>query len=582
MRRSPFLPSLLLVAACTSVTDAPDAQAPVTPPTPTTPTAEPTPAITPPVVTAPTPAAPPRLSVAFEGRCNNLAASVLDDQVLVHQVFRRDRPGDYEEHIALVRLDAQGVPAEPLPEPPPNISLSGVDGLHGRWPDQIFAAISVGSRGDYDTGFIRFDGKAWSSVHPFGPDDRVSGVRRWHQRSIVAIACSGECTTMKLPVVRGAPKGPRVDKLRAALAGCDEHTLVEVAAIETGDLVAVGRCDGSGDAGLVAARWKPDDLVGEVHRLAPAGFQLSRTRIAHDGRQDFWIAVAGSDREVLVHSTPGRWLAVEGPPGKALADLAVDPRGAAWVLRPDGLWRRDGEKWVAEDVGLSAMFDLLGVEQDTPWVRGDAIARGSVGGPWQRVEVPPSQFFPGRRLEVMSAEVDRGGDIWLDTQFTVIRKDRTAVGRYYNSVVTSRPVPRPLRCGEVLSEPLADAFVPWPAGFDASCQRPLVLLQGQKRWKPGNTYPSYGKALRGASDVGAPRFLELELGGKLLLGAIVDSEASARALVARARKAQRWQFPETVCGDPAALARAEVKLVRELAADLAAGKLSEVPLAASP
>lgn len=583
MHRPASLLSLLLAGGCTGVADAPDARVPVDPPTPIAAEPGPEPATTP-IVPAPAPAAPPRLSVAFEGRCGGLGTSVLDDQVLVHHAFRRER--GYEDRLSLVRLDAQGVPAEALPEPPPNtarqdVTLSGIRGLRGRWPDQVYAAISVGTRGDYDTGFIRYDGKAWSGVHPFGPDDRVTGVLRWHQRSIVAVACDGECKTMKLPVIRGAPKGPRVDKLRAALSGCDEHTLVEVAAIEDGDLVAVGRC-GSGDAGLVAARWRPDDLVGEVHRLADPGFSLALARIAHDGREGFWIGLSGDGREVLVHSTPGRWLAVAGPPGTGLADLAVDPRGAAWLLRPDGLWRRDGDTWVAEQVGLTRMVDLLGVEQDTPWVRGEAYARGVAGGPWQRVELPPSQFFPDRRLEVVDAEVDRAGDLWLDAEFTVIRKDRVAMGRYYNAVVTSRPIARPLRCGEVLSDSLGATFVPWPTGLDPGCQRPLVLLLGQSKWKPGNTYPSYGKALRGASDVGAPRFLELELGGQRILGALVDGDASAKALVARARKAQRWQFPETVCGDPSALAAADVKIVRELAVDLAAGKLSEVPIAATP
>ncbi len=163
---------------------------------------------------------------------------------------------------------------------------------------------------------------------------------------------------------------------------------------------------------------------------------------------------------MLVHSAPGRWDVVEGPPGNGLGDLAVDPRGAAWLLRPDRLWRRDGEKWVAEEVGLAAMQDLLGVEQDTPWVRGEAIARGSAGGGWQRVELPPSYFFPDRRLEVMDVEIDRAGDLWIDTQFTVIRKDKVEMGPYYNSVVSSKPVPRPLRCGEVLLEPLGAPFAP--------------------------------------------------------------------------------------------------------------------------
>ena len=109
-----------------------------------------------------------------------------------------------------------------------------------------------------------------------------------------------------------------------------------------------------------------------------------------------------------------------------------------------------------------------------------------------------------------------------------------------------------------------------------------MLLLTQKKWTPGNTYPSYGKALRGASDVGAPRFVELEAGGKLILGAIVDGESAAKALITRARKAQRWKFPETVCGDPAALASADFKIVRELAVDLTSGKLSEALPVAGP
>ena len=135
---------------------------------------------------------------------------------------------------------------------------------------------------------------------------------------------------------------------------------------------------------------------------------------------------------------------------------------------------------------------------------------------------PADPGAPDRRLEVMDVEIDRAGDLWIDTQFTVIRKDKVEMGRYYNSVVSSKPVPRPLRCGEVLLEPLGAPFAPWPQGFDASCQRPLVLLQNQRKWKPGNTYPKYGKAVRGASDVGAPRFVELEIGGKLVLGALAD------------------------------------------------------------
>ncbi len=586
MRPSSSVLLFMSLSSCTSVTDAPAAPPPVSPQEPATATPAPTPTPAEPIAATPVAAmpvaGPPHLAVAFEGRCGGLAASVLDDQVFVHHVSELLLPPGsdriYADHVLLARLDANGQPTETLPEPPPNavdpkIELSGLFGLAGRWPDQMYAAVSIGTRGDYDTGYIRFDGKTWAGVHPLGPEDHVTGILPWHDRSIVAVATVGERKVDRLPVIRGAPKGPRTDKLSAAMPSCERVTMVDIAAAPTGDLVALARCDYTTDLGLYAARWRPDDLAGEIKRLAPPGDGVGRSYIAHNGQQDFWIAFETT--KLLMHSTPGRWDPVEAPPGEGLAGLAVDPRGAVWFLRPGGLWRRDGDKWLAEDVQVAAMQDLLGVENDTPWVRGTTFARRSADGSWQRAELPTSAFFPERRLTAMSAEVDRAGDLWIDADFTVIRKVKNAVGRNYHSVVTSRPVPRPLRCGEVLLEALPTMFAPWPVGADATCQRPLVLLQRQKRWKPGNTYPAYAKAMRKATDIGAPRFVELEIGGTLVLGAIVDSLPAAKALTARARKAQRWQFPETVCGDPAALARADGKIVRELALDLAAGTLSE-------
>lgn len=603
----PYSPVLLFMSlsSCTDVADAPAESPPVDVLQPSIPRPEPTP--TPPVEpVAATPVAakpvaeapvvgPPRLSVAFEGRCSGLAASVLDEQVFAHHVTREDLPRgsdfDYQEHIALVRLDANGQPVETLPEPAPHtadaiVALSGLDALVGRWPDQVYAAVGIGSRGDYHTGYIRFDGKAWTGVHPLGPSSYALGIIPWHERSIVAVTYGGEPDVLRLPVVRGAAKGPRTDKLSAALVSCGGARLVDVAAVPTGDLVALARCDDYTDGSVFGARWRPDDLAGEIERLTDPAFGFQRGFIAHDGKQDFWLALVGTSN-VLIHNTPGRWDPVELPPGKGFADLAVDPGGAVWYLQPGGLWRREADRWVAEEVPLEGMRELLGVEQGTPWVRGTTVARGAAGGPWHRVELPSSVFFPGRRLEIDSAEVagaevDRAGDIWLDTNFTVVRKERTELGRYYGSVVTSRPVVRPLRCGQVLLAPMRAVFSPWPVGADASCQHPLVLLQPQTQWKPGNTYTTYARAMRGATDIGAPRFVELDLSGTLVFGAIVDSDPAAKALVARARKADRWQFPETVCGDPAALADADAKIVRELTLDLAVGTLSESSPAATP
>ncbi len=521
------------------------------------------------------PREPPRLRVAFEGRCSALRASVIDDQVLVHMRHRKydPQPPGFGDHLKIFRVEADGRPGEQLPIPPQytqtsEASLSGIFSFAGRWPDQVYASVWVGSRGDYGTGMIRFDGKAWSGVHPLDPYDQVRGVLKWHQRSIVAIACEGDCERTVMPVIRGAPKGPRTDKLR----GCESPWVHEAAAIEEGDFMAIVGCK----EGLFAARWKPDQAAGETKRLPDLfGAQGVAYHVEHDGKDTFWLAASSSEKSKLIRSAPGKQEEVELPAGKALVDLAVDRSGAPWVLRSDQLLRREGETWAAEEVQVGSMRQLLGVEQGTPWVVGEALARGGAGEPWQRVEMPNSAFFPDRRLKLEHAEIDRAGDVWLDAELTVFRKEKGGAARYYSSVVTSRPIAQPLRCGEVLDDQEIEDFGPWPAGLTESCQKPLVLLLGQDKWKPGNTYPSYGKALRGAKDVGAPRFVELELDGLRIFGAIVDSAASAQALVARARKAQRWKFPETVCGDDAELARVGVKIHRELVADLQAGKLTE-------
>ena len=567
------LPLALLVAC-----DNPEAppRVPATPAVTTTPDA-PTPEV---VVVAATPVVTPqpptRLHVAFEGRCGGLGSSIIGDQMFVH--YREVYPN---ARTVIARLGPDARPAERV-QPPRNdleYDLTAIEGMAGRWPNQLYARIGTGERGGYTNSYIRFEGTAWTHVEPFARGDAVLQLYPWHSGSILAVG-AGEDSATRLAVIRGAPKAPKQDAVRAALGGCVAR-MRDVAVLESGPLVGLWSCF-ENDTGLVAARFTPDDLKGTIHALL-GPTESAAGHLAHDGKDTVYVAVdpvgkSGAGR--LFVSTAAAWVEQPAPPSGGIRDLDVHPDGALWLLQDSAVTRRSGDAWVPEDPGLAQIIRLVGVDRGRPWAygtdAGDAktkIARRADDGRWERIELPHSALFPDQALEPWTFGVDAGGDLWIDASYSMKRRSDKSPKYRFNAVLTSRPVTAPMRCGETLGKPMTAEFADFPTGVDARCKTRLVLLQREVAWKDGETYAKLRKALRGASDVGAAQFSELEVGGDNFVAALVDTDAAAQSLLVRARKVRSYAFPEVLCGDPAILERAGVRVRRPLPIDLASGEL---------
>lgn len=560
---------LALFAAC----DRPPEPTAPPPPTANNAPAAPAPASEPaPVAVTPPPPAPAskQLRVAFEGRCTGLGASVLDGEVFVH--YREEYPN---RRTVIGRLGADGRPAEFLPVPREDLTadtLTGIDELAGRWPHQVFMRIGTGERGGYENSYLRLADGAWQRVDPFGAAGEVHRLYPWHSNSILAVGCGDEsCRDERWAVIRGAPKAPRLDGVKQALGAC-RHSLDAVRVLPTGPIVAVWRCDWARDLDpaladkRIAVRYTPEAPQGDVHAL-PGYKDLGSTTLADDGKDTVYIALTDSEHPgVMLASTPGGWREQIAPPPGGITDFVVDRNGEPWVLQWTTAWRLSKGAWVPEPIGLERMHGLLAMTTDAPIVRAETLARRDADGKWVPLAYPTSTLFADQRFTDIGAPyVDAGGDVWLSASYAVKRRSDKSPKYRFNAVLTTRPIDQPLRCGEVLGKPMKEPFAAYPTGVDGACKARLVLLQREAKWKPGETYPKLRKSLRGATDLGTPRYAELDIAGDLYVAAIVESDAAAQSLLVRARKLRAAAFPEVLCGDPAILERAGVQVVRELA-----------------
>jgi len=65
-------------------------------------------------------------------------------------------------------------------------------------------------------------------------------------------------------------------------------------------------------------------------------------------------------------------------------------------------------------------------------------------------------------------------------------------------------------------------------------------------------------------EIGAARFIEIEIAGAMFVGGYVDTEEAATALVLAARKLRSSSYPEVICGDPEVLTSVGATVHREL------------------
>lgn len=510
---------------------------------------------------------PTALHVAVEGRCRNMGASLVGDDVLVHydggEIVRLEPDGRAAERVS-VSLANQDPPSSwvrTLPE---------IEQLGGRYPDALFAEVMESGREGIRGGY-RHTSNGWVELRPF--KDSESGVDRlfaWYDRSLLAFGTVAEGGA-KFAVVRGKPKGPRFDRAMAK-AGCTTAEIVDIRVREEGDVVATWTCEGKH---VFVTQWRRDDLAGHTHDLGVAGNGWGRrndgSTIAFDGKDGFYV-VAESTK--LWHGHDDAWTEIPLPKGADVRTIAADPQGHAWIAG-SVLARHDGEAWTTIPVPEGKpVVELAGVEFGTPWFRTGGREYDGVGGRLWRLDgetpveitVPAAAFFEGEALRLGQLQFAGPDDVWAEAEFVVQRRGKGAPGRYYRAVLHSRPVEHPLRCGELVDgREITRSYVPWPTASGGACQSRLSLLMRRKAWDDANTYPKITKALRSVPGVEAVRFVEVEIGQDKFLGAIAADAALLGVVHKKTKKLRPNTFPETVCGDAAVLERAGVVVHREIA-----------------
>jgi hypothetical protein len=538
---------------------------------------------------------PDALHVAVEGRCEYMNVSVVGDAAFVAYggAFVQGGPPQAtpvkRDDLVAARIADDGSIAERLPsladnEVAPELGVYSISGFSGRWPDQLYAELEVGYRDSASTDLARLGPNGWTAVDPFGKAKQGSGdggapldvVHAWYDGSILAASEVGTWGgETRFAVVRGKPKGPKFAAAKAK-ASCKEPHVHTYLVREEGDVVAGWTCQDERSDGEWITHWPKADLDGKTTRVQ--GGKV--VALAHDGKNGFWVLVAGERSAKLLHGAGGDWSTVELPEKGRATHLAVDREGAPWVVQGTKLHRRDGDAWKTEELpGKGAVEQLVGVELGTPFLRrggtpaaepynmksgAQIFRRGD--SEWTAIAVPPSAFVAGKDVAIDEIVARGPDDVWAEGHYWVRRHGPKGPARAYRVVLHSRPVAHPLRCGEVLDGPLPSAFVRWPTAVNAQCKTRMTVLLHRDKWDDTNDYPKVRKAIKGVEGLDGARLLEVEMGAEKYLVALVATDATAAALHNKMRKI-RLQTVEIVCGDQAVLDAAGVKVHRELKLD---------------
>ena len=289
----------------------------------------------------------------------------------------------------------------------------------GRWPDDLFAIVDYAYR-DIDGVRIaaRKNGK-WTMIRMLGPNSVWGGVWPWANGSTLALVDAwkrnGTYET-RLPVVRGAGKGPSLDDLRSK-PGCKDVSFRAIDVSEQGPVTALAKCD---DWWL--ARWSPDDLQGSATAL---GGDIDGGEFELDADGNGYVSLYG----VGVHRLEdGGLTKLEGADARA-KDLAVDANGALWVASGGRVLRQSEDGWVQESI--EQVTTLSGVAGSSPLVvdsAGDLHGR-TEDGAWHPIAL--AQPDPkGTRVEVLQAEAAGMGDVWVAGKYSRYRKGRKVLRKF--------------------------------------------------------------------------------------------------------------------------------------------------------
>lgn len=440
--------ALTIVGGCTSDVrgsgsgDAAPAESPPVPTVEVAPGVHPEPAQPAPTKPRPIPgpmgvAKPPQLALALFGECRFPDVHVVGDEVFV------------QHRGSVHRMGPDGTPAETFPfelrYKDPEIegfepAATRFHEVGGRWPDQLYAVADYGMRDYQARKLARWNGSEWAFANVLGRRWTYNAVWPWHDNSILTLAHHWYDDSLRLGVVRGAGKGPKL-KLLMRKAGCLDldHRLDQVHVAPDGPVTAIASCKRT-----VLARWEPGDRDGTTHSLA--GNRSDDIYLGLDDSGNGYIHV-DADRSSLFRIVDGEVTKQPLPSLEPVTALAVSPANDPWIVADGVVQRREGEEWHVEELpGDEKVVALAGVAVSAPWLtRKDGTAWARLANEtWSTVDLP--EVGPERTDSVPVRIVVAGaGDAWVVAKYRKLRNGRKTMTQV-RAVYTERNVDSPHEC----------------------------------------------------------------------------------------------------------------------------------------
>jgi hypothetical protein len=535
------------------------------------------------------PSPPLTLSVVVEGRCPELGVSFLDNATLVHygHVPGSSDAGAARLVLAFLRddgtLDEDPKLGRGLMHRELDMTASAaldVESIGGSWPERV--TLSLRGEGGERVGSFSEE-RAWRGDH-WEDAPRVARETpstRWLNGSKLERDYNAYLAYSVVPP--GAAPAPDFTSMRVKGAGPDcvfgETALL---ARPTGELFLAGTFCGffpthgvlsdmgprpTGEAGV--ARWVPGgkaklEKIPDVARHADLVLvdfvEASPTTLFLFGTVANPADAQKPDAYLALHDGTS-WSRVETPYHGSVTHHEVAPDGALWVLADHALFERkvDGawNKLPLEDVA-----SVVWANGRPSWVAlRRALARRGDDGQWTRISAPRPAFSSSSELDLGSLSISPKGEVWIHASYEEKRPEWTKPER--REALLRAGVAYPAAHCDVA---MGSSFSSWPPPATAGCAHPVAILARVSKSAPAQyDFPQTRAALRGHTEILGAEFVEIDIDGKRLLAAKVESIEMGKRLVEIVSQGVAGTRPELVCSEP--------KVTRTIPFDLGTGAL---------
>jgi hypothetical protein len=266
------------------------------------------------------------------------------------------------------------------------------------------------------------------------------------------------------------------------------------------------------------------------------------------------------------------WSRIETPYAGEVSHHEMSADGSLWIWADHALFERRADgSWNREP--LDDVRSVFWAQGRPDWAAlPNALAHRGADGKWTRIPAPRPAFSLSAELDLQSVSVSPKGEVWSHASYQEKRPEWTQPERREALLRLGAPAHAPEHCDVAMGS----SFSSWPPPATPSCAHVVAILARISKSAPANyDFPQTRRALRGHAEIGGAQFVEIDVDGKRLLAAKVDSMDMGKRLAEIVRQGVPGTRPELVCAEP--------KVTRVVQFDLGSGTLKvDRPTARQP